>query len=241
MADKALVDRYLEFSWGESVPDPVKREKFRYNYSRFFPESPDAAILEVGPGRGEGISVLLEKGYRGVEAVDISKEVVEACRSLIDSVALIDDLVAFLEGRGGWYDMVLMLDVLEHIPKEDTIPTLSALRRSLKTGGRLLLQVPNMSAVFPALHHFSCLTHQVGFSEHSMAQALRSAGFRDFRFFGFEEIVGGGIRMRRNRLLRDLMYRLVRLLRRLDGGLNPGILNPVFFVVATNRPPEGAP
>lgn len=61
-----------------------------------------------------------------------------------DLVADVRDLAVL---PGGHFDEVLALDVLEHLPRSDTLSTLREWRRVLADGGRLHLQLPDVMGV----------------------------------------------------------------------------------------------
>ena len=78
---------------------------------------------------------------------------------------------------------VVMLHVLEHVPKSETIRLLTAIRRSLAVGGRLLVEVPNMGDPLNGTYfRYGDFTHEVGFPEESLRYVLTQAGFREVEF-----------------------------------------------------------
>jgi SAM-dependent methyltransferase len=113
-----------------------------------------ARILEVGCGTGHNLAMLGRFGT--VEACELDK-----CARALASKRLgrkvkdarLPDLSMFERNA---YDMVALLDVLEHVP--DDIGSLRAIHRRMKPGGALLLTVPAnpwmWSAHDVAHHHF---------------------------------------------------------------------------------------
>ncbi|MGA1343438.1 MAG: class I SAM-dependent methyltransferase, partial [Hyphomonas sp.] len=49
----------------------------------------------------------------------------------------------FLVRGDNGYDMIVMLDIIEHFTREELFPLLREVYRKLRTGGRLILSVPN--------------------------------------------------------------------------------------------------
>ncbi len=157
------------------------------HHGQYFPADKDAAILEIGPGFGNLIERLHSRcGYRKVSAVDVSPEVVAACnRVLPGSTALAGDTAAFLHERPQEYDLVLMFHVLEHVPRDAVMPLLEALRASLKTNGKLIVEVPNIAhPVMGAYNRYHDFTHTIGFTDQSLGFVLRNAGFREVTVYG---------------------------------------------------------
>jgi cyclopropane fatty-acyl-phospholipid synthase-like methyltransferase len=157
------------------------------HHGKYLPSDKDAAVLEIGPGYGALIQCLRNRcGYRDVRAVDVSPEVVAACNKLVPgSTALAEDTAAFLREPREEFDLVLMLHVLEHVPKDNVMPLLEAIRNALKKNGRLLVEVPNaLHPVTGPYHRYHDFTHTVGFTDQSLAFVLRNSGFQDVTIYG---------------------------------------------------------
>lgn len=176
-------DAYLSSYFGagrHSVRAEQRRMRsFEHNYGRHLPP-PGAVCLEIGPGKGEILQWLSQRGYRA-QGVDVSSEVVDFCnREAPGSVALTADTTAWLSARPAQFDVVLMLHVLEHLPKSEVVPLLRAIHASLRPGGRLIVEVPNMSSPLVGLHmRYADWTHEVGFTPESLRTVLAAAGFGD--------------------------------------------------------------
>ena len=98
----------------------------------------NARILEIGCGTGHNLAMLSRFGR--VEATEMDKQArALATRRLGRDVtdAALPDLSAWPEGH---FDLVALLDVLEHVP--DDTSALQAIRGRLKPGGKLLVTVP---------------------------------------------------------------------------------------------------
>jgi SAM-dependent methyltransferase len=113
-----------------------------------------AKILEVGCGTGHNLAML--KTFGSVEASELDRCArAVANKRLPGKVksAKLPDLSMFK--RNG-YDLIALLDVLEHVP--DDLASLRAIHMRLKPGGALLLTVPAnpwmWSAHDAAHHHF---------------------------------------------------------------------------------------
>ena len=113
-----------------------------------------ARILEVGCGTGHNLSMLKRFGKVEASELDPSARAL-ASKRLRGQVkeAKLPDLSMFERDA---YDLVALLDVLEHVP--DDLGSLRAILKRLKPGGALLLTVPAnpwmWSAHDAAHHHF---------------------------------------------------------------------------------------
>jgi 2-polyprenyl-3-methyl-5-hydroxy-6-metoxy-1,4-benzoquinol methylase len=157
------------------------------HHGKYLPPDKNAAILEIGPGYGALIDCLRTRcGYRDVSAVDVSSEVVAACNKIAPgSTTLAEDTAAFLRERREEFDLVLMLHVLEHVPKENVTPLLEAIRHALRKNGRLVVEVPNvLHPVTGPYHRYHDFTHTVGFTDQSLAFVLRNSGFQNVTIYG---------------------------------------------------------
>ena len=130
-----------------------------------------ARVLEVGCGTGHNLPMLGRFG--SVDACELDKSArTLASKRLGRKVkdARLPELSMF--ERNG-YDMVALLDVLEHVP--DDIGSLRAIHRRLKPGGALLLTVPAnpwmWSAHDVAHHHFRRYTRA------GLSRLFMQAGF----------------------------------------------------------------
>lgn len=98
----------------------------------------NARILEIGCGTGHNVPML--RGFGTVDAVELDDNARSvACERL--GMTVIGTSLPGLEGVAeGRYDLVALLDVIEHVA-DDHGGLASAVRR-LKPGGRLLVTVP---------------------------------------------------------------------------------------------------
>ena len=186
----AEYDQYITQHLGHiSLPETVRHNAVSAleHHGKHFPPSKDAAILEIGPGLGALLDCLHNRcGYLNVRAIDISPEVVAACNQVLpESTVLAEDAAATLRNWSAEFDLILMLHVLEHMPKDDLNATLRAVRGALKEGGKLIVEVPNIvHPVTGAYNRYHDFTHTIGFTDQSLAFVLRNAGFEHVTVYG---------------------------------------------------------
>lgn len=146
-----------------------------------------ARILDAGCATGYLLSLFWDTGYRHLTGIDLSEQLAAIARSRLPAeVAIaVTDIQIFLETTpDASFDAILFHHVLEHIPREQTIPLLRAFHRCLKPGGYLNIKTPNASYILAGNHLYCDFTHVVHFNERSMPQVLEAAGFdhRDIEF-----------------------------------------------------------
>ena len=228
---KEIFDNYVETSFDGFNQAVFKFKQFENNYQTYFPAEKSALVLDIGVGRGEMLTCMRDWGY-AYQGVDISPSTVKFCKSLGLNCSVTENSAQWLADHPGQFSLVTCLDVLEHVPRDQTIDFLKAIRGSLAAGGRTIIQVPNLQSPFGYLHHFNDFTHVSGFVEHSLAQVLLAAGFKEMKFHGFEEIYKTGLKQGIQRVIRFAYLRVVRFLRAVNSNPNPEILAPVLYVVA---------
>ena len=182
-------------------------------------------VLEVGCGQGELLS-LCQEAHIDARGCDVSPEMVEACVSRGLRVELVEDTVRYLQSGQSW-DTLVLVDVLEHMTRDEAL----ALARVAQTRGkRLVVQVPNMASPFAALNFYHDLTHEWAYTESSMGQLLRLAGFSAIRVVPVDHAAIGLQRVRR--ALRRVFYAILWLFLVVDQPSRSSILTPNLLAVA---------
>ena len=132
----------------------------------------NAHILEVGCGTGSNLALLQRFGKLDAIEPDDTARAFSAKRGGIEiQGGLLPDGVTLDDGA---YDLIAMLDVLEHIP-DDRI-ALEALRPKLKASGKLLLTVPAMPWLWSA--HDEAHHHKRRYTGSSLAKVVTGSGYR---------------------------------------------------------------
>jgi 2-polyprenyl-3-methyl-5-hydroxy-6-metoxy-1,4-benzoquinol methylase len=155
-------------------------EALRANYVDVLPANREARILEIGPGLGEFLDLAInELGYRNVEAIDTSSEVVEHCRAICRMTVHVQDSIGFLQDHPQTFERIVLLHVLEHVPKPEILPFLTAIRNALQPEtGMVVVEVPNMAhPLTGSMYRYADFTHEIGFTSSSLAQVMRMTGF----------------------------------------------------------------
>src|SRR5579884_3747627 len=143
----------------------------------FLPTPGPLPVLDIGCGMWFALLALRQLGFTDLRGIDIDQEQVKSCQRRGLPVEQVRDTVAFLEERVNQYEIVLMLEVLEHVPVIDQIPLMRAVFHTLKSSGRVILMVPNANSIIASRLRFMDFTHQCSFTEHSLRYVLRNAGF----------------------------------------------------------------
>jgi 2-polyprenyl-3-methyl-5-hydroxy-6-metoxy-1,4-benzoquinol methylase len=144
---------------------------------RFLPPDRAARIADLGCGYGALVWWLQREGYVNACGVDLSAELIEQGRRLGVANLYHGDLAEFLRTRGAESDLLVARDLFEHLPKADLIDVLALCRASLRPGAALVIQVPNGESPLAGRIIYGDYTHETAFTQSSIGQVLRAAGF----------------------------------------------------------------
>ncbi|SFS05244.1 class I SAM-dependent methyltransferase [Sphingomonas jatrophae] len=138
---------------------------------RHAPAKRPLRILEVGAGTGSNIQLLQRYGTVDAIEPDDGARAVATART---GVAVKSGYLPDVPLDDGAYDLIVLLDVLEHIP--DDRMALETLRPKLAPGGRLMVTVPAMPWLWSAhdvAHH-----HQRRYTGGSLKDVFGRTGYR---------------------------------------------------------------
>jgi len=130
----------------------------------------DSRILEIGCGTGHNLPMLSRFGeVDAIEIDDAAREIASERLGKPVGTAPLPELSGVARGH---YDMVAVLDVIEHI--DDDVAALSAMAEALKPGGKILIAVPAHMWMWSA--HDTVNHHKRRYSKASLNKAISDAG-----------------------------------------------------------------
>ena len=132
----------------------------------------NARILEIGCGTGHNLPMLSQFG--DVDAIEIDEAARDIASVRLGKPVGAAPLPELTGVERGAYDMVAVLDVVEHI--EDDVAALRAMAECLKPGGVILIAVPAHPWMWSA--HDVVNHHKRRYSKATLDAAIRSAGLR---------------------------------------------------------------
>lgn len=170
--DKSLYDdiyQVEETHWWykarrEIVFDWVFRALKKYN---------DPSILDIGCGTGFNISYLKQNGYQHADGMDISRDALVYCQSRkLDNIILAS--AESLPVHNAAYDIVLALDIIEHLPNDWN--SLSEIHRILRNNGTFVIFVPAFQFLWSFQDEIS--HHQRRYDATDLKMKLHQAGLK---------------------------------------------------------------
>ncbi len=145
--------------------------------------SDDLKILELGCGIGGFLYYLKKNGSENFLGVDISEEQLSICQKYVTTKVVNEDVLNFLKKQDHKYDLIVLLDLIEHLGKDKIIQFIELLYNTLKVNGRILLRTPNMGSLFGLRSRYIDFTHEVGFTEESIKQVFHQIPFSNVEVY----------------------------------------------------------
>jgi 2-polyprenyl-3-methyl-5-hydroxy-6-metoxy-1,4-benzoquinol methylase len=151
---------------------------------------PESRILDIGCGQGLLVYALNSFGFKNVQGIDLSEQQVAVGQKFGLPCHAVDKQYIFGLARThpATFDLIFLMDVLEHLDKAEQLRVLTAISDLLVPGGRLILSVPNANASFGLRWRYIDWTHETAFTEHSLEFILLNSNFTDLKFLPYEFI-----------------------------------------------------
>lgn len=164
---------------------------------RHLPRRRDISIADLGCGHGALVHCLRHLGYHNVEGVDASEEQVALAARLGIRGIRRGTMLEFLQERAAAFDVIFLMDVLEHLETGELLDLVGNAVRALKAGGVLLVHVPNGAGLFGMAVRYGDLTHESCFTGTSVRQLLAVCGVKDVEVHEDRPVVHGPVSLAR--------------------------------------------
>jgi 2-polyprenyl-3-methyl-5-hydroxy-6-metoxy-1,4-benzoquinol methylase len=151
---------------------------YDYYFRGWLPESKTARIADLACGYGRLLHFFRLRGYRHLTGVDISPDQVKRATEVHPNVHE-GNVLDFLEQHCTQFDLIVALDLIEHLTKGEVLRFLRGCLEALRPGGRLVLQTPNADSPFGMASRYNDLTHEVCFNFNALSRLLVQIGAKD--------------------------------------------------------------
>ncbi len=197
------------------------------NLSHLLPTDRKAPILDFGCGMGHFLLYLKDRGYVRAEGVDVSRSQIDYCHSIgLENARFAADPISFLKSCSNRYQRVFSLDVFEHLPKDQLIPTLRAIHSAMTSGAEFIMRVPNIAAAIGPWTRYQDFTHELSYTDRSARQVLEDAGFGAIQVNANKTHYNHKFRGKIFECAREVLYSTLKLVYFLQA---PGTLTPNIF------------
>ena len=165
----------------------ARYEEWDHLIGPFLPTDLSASIIDVGCGSGSIVQWLLDRGYAKTSGIDGSDEEVTTAKNLGLPIShgWGHDVLGANPNR---FDLIILRNILEHLNKGEVLALLDSAYAALRPGGKIWVQVPNAEALFGSRVRYADFTHELAFTQVSLAQVFRVVGFEGFIFQGIEPV-----------------------------------------------------
>ncbi|NQW29524.1 MAG: class I SAM-dependent methyltransferase [Ignavibacteria bacterium] len=138
----------------------------------------DITILDLGCGFGTLVLCLQRLGYRNVSGVDISKEQIDVAIEIGAKNVVVGTLHEALSNTVEKVGVITMIDVIEHLTKNEAIEVLQSCYDKLEEGGTIVMRTPNVDAYFGTVLSFGDLTHEMHLNKLSAQELFASLPYK---------------------------------------------------------------
>ncbi len=178
---------------GETTLEEFKRRSIVYQkqFRGFLAEDKSSEILDIGCGNGSVLWWLQQSEFTNASGIDISEEQVEVAHKLGVKNVQQADLKQYLKEKPKSYHVIFARDIIEHFKKHEINEVLSLCYDSLKSNGRIIIQVPNAESPFGSRIRYGDFTHEIAFTTSSLSQLLKMLGFKEVQCYPAEPTIHG--------------------------------------------------
>lgn len=152
-----------------------KIDYIKYNFSFIFQQfkSKEIFCLEIGPGMGEFITHLNNIGVNNIDIVDNDKGILDYAKKKFKiKNSIVNHNINLTDSKLGKYNLIVMIQVLEHIPINQYKKIIQILYKHLKQNGYLVIVVPNANNPLGIVERYGDLQHYNSFTEQSLKDLL---------------------------------------------------------------------
>lgn len=192
---------------GKPLLDKESPQRIDHRYDiylrKWIPEDRSISILDVGCGTGTLLYSLKRKGYINVCGIDISSEQVRIARQIVDNI-IEGNAIEYLDSHPSAFDLILGVDIIEHLRKDEAINFLKACYKALRKNGRLILQTPNAESPWGGFCMYGDFTHEVFYQPLWLKKLLQLTGFMNIEIKPTGPVVHGIVS-----LIRFLVWKII--------------------------------
>lgn len=194
-------------------------------------------VLEIGPGRGELLSILNDRGIENIDILDNDKAVLSYCKKeyrigrAIHAADL--DMKKYIKEK---YDLIILTQVFEHIPKSSYINWITVLYKSLQSGGKIVITSPNGANPFVGTERYGDLQHENMFTVYSYQELMTFASLKgaEYSIRGFEIPPTGIVNIVRI-VLQKMLHGVLIGMMIVNGAIYQTLMTPNITLVITKN------
>jgi len=148
------------------------------------PRDKNVSILELACGHGTLLGLLQKTGYTNTTGVDISEDQIKKAKELGIQNVFCAEILDYLSSSSESYDVIIGIDIIEHLTKSELLTLLDAIKEHLNPGGRVIFRTPNCDAPLGSTFYFGDFTHEIYLNYFSAEQVMLTMGFSEIKIRG---------------------------------------------------------
>ncbi len=210
----------------------------QYNFRNYLDQlNGESSVLEIGPGTGEMLYLLNNKKITTIDIVDNDKAILTYCQKQFQiRKAILSKSFDLSPSVKGKYDLVVLTQVFEHIPKKWYLNWVSTLYAALKPGGHIIITVPNGANPLVGTERYGDLQHENMFTIFSFQELMTFANLPNssYHITGFEIpplTLINGFRI----VLQKILHAFFILLMIINGAIYQTLMTPNITLVITKE------
>lgn len=230
------LDHMQEIGEGKAFSRRV--EYLQYNFRKYLDKlDTSSRVLEIGPGTGELLQILNGLGITKIDIVDQDKGVLSYCKReyKLGKVILSSggDPSKYTHDK---YDLIVLTQVFEHIPKTSYLNWVRGLYASLNIGGHIIITVPNGANPLVGTERYGDLQHENIFTIFSFQELMTFANLKDSRYLikGFEIPPNSPVNIIRI-ILQKILHAIFIILMIINGAIYQTLMTPNITLVINKK------
>lgn len=211
----------------------------KYNFRKFLRDlTPKSKVLEIGPGKGELLQLLNDQGVLDIDIIDNDLPILNYCqanfkiKNAIHATKL--DITQSLKRK---YDLVVLTQVFEHIPKSSYLNWVRGLYSALSPGGHIIITVPNGANPLVGTERYGDLQHENIFTVFSFRELMTFASLKraSYQIKGFEIPPNSLVNLIRI-VLQKILHAIFILLMMINGAIYQTLMTPnITIIISKNK------
>jgi 2-polyprenyl-3-methyl-5-hydroxy-6-metoxy-1,4-benzoquinol methylase len=179
MKEHLLYKNYSSIQSNAELFSELNKRKPLLDYiiKNYFPINRNVKILDIGCGYGALLYFAQKLGYKNSFGFDISVSQVKISKKLKINNIILSSFENYFKNKKNKYDLIVMLDVIEHLEKKKIKLYLEKIKKFLTTNGRIIIHTNNAVSPFFGNVRYGDSTHQTAFTDNSLEKILRDSNF----------------------------------------------------------------
>lgn len=211
----------------------------RYNFAPFLKKlsTTSSRVLEIGPGTGELLQLLNQRGVRDIDIIDNDAAILKHCQKNFKiRKAILSKSLDLSKSVNTKYDLIVLTQVFEHIPKSSYQNWIKTLYSALRGGGSIIITVPNGANPLVGTERYGDLQHENIFTIFSFSEMMTYANLKGSSFLirGFEIPPNSPVNIIRI-VLQKILHAIFIAMMMVNGAIYQTLMTPNITLIITKE------